>query len=285
MADLRSPARRRVLASLARGGAAVLAGALAPRSRARAAAPSTAGGPAPPDDPWSAYLEPDDQAAISIDLPQLRYAGRWEPRVGAMRVLARELRLRTRLEPIAEPTSVEPESAALFATPFLYVAGEGGLPPLSRGAEGALRRFLDFGGFIVFDAADGGTDDRFADDVAELLGRIAPGSPLAPVASDHVLYRTFYLIDAPYGRTATFSDLVGVQDEGRLRAVLVRNDLGGALAETSDGLPAHPCMPGGADQRQWAIRFAVNLLLYATCTDYKADRAHVETLLRSRRWK
>jgi hypothetical protein len=25
--------------------------------------------------------------------------------------------------------------------------------------------------------------------------------------------------------------------------------------------------------------------LYATCTDYKADRAHVETLLRARRWR
>jgi hypothetical protein len=43
--------------------------------------------------------------------------------------------------------------------------------------------------------------------------------------------------------------------------------------------------PGGSQQREWAIRFGVNLLLYATCTDYKADRAHVETLLRSRRWR
>ena len=61
--------------------------------------------------------------------------------------------------------------------------------------------------------------------------------------------------------------------------------IGGALAETHSGLAAYPCTPGGADQREWAMRFGVNILLYATCTDYKADRAHVETLLRSRRWK
>ena len=42
---------------------------------------------------------------------------------------------------------------------------------------------------------------------------------------------------------------------------------------------------GGAEQRQWAIRLGVNVLLYATCTDYKADRAHVETLFRARRWR
>src|SRR5690606_11038318 len=103
--------------------------------------------------------------------------------------------------------------------------------------------------------------------------------------SDHVLYRSFYLVDAPLGRTQTFDHLLGVQQEGRIKVLLMRNDLGGALAETDGGLAAYPCVPGGAEQREWAIRFAVNILLYATCTDYKAARAHVETLLRSRRWR
>jgi hypothetical protein len=137
----------------------------------------------------------------------------------------------------------------------------------------------------LFDAADGGTDSGFTTDVRALLERIAPGSELSPVASDHVVYRSFYLVDAPWGRTQVHEHLLGIQDEGRLKAVLMRNDLGGALAETEGGLAAYPCLPGGAEQREWAIRFGVNILLYATCTDYKADRAHVETLLRSRRWR
>jgi hypothetical protein len=202
-----------------------------------------------------------------------------------MRVLARELRLRTRLEPVADPGSVEADSPALFETPFLYVAGEGGLPPFSRAESDALRRFIDLGGLILFDAADGGTDPGFARDVESLLGRISPSSTLAPVGPDHVVYRSFYLVDAPWGRTQVHDHLYAIQEEGRLKVLLMRNDLGGALAETPEGLAAYPCTPGGTEQREWAIRFGVNILLYATCTDYKADRAHVETLLRSRRWR
>lgn len=226
-----------------------------------------------------------DPNAIRLDLPQLRYSGSWSPRRGAMRVLARELRLRTRLEPVREPSTVEPDAGSLFETPFLYVAGEGGLPSLGETGEAQLRRFVDLGGLVVFDAADGGSDPGFTRDVRALLGRIAPGSEITPVASDHVIYRSFYLVDFPWGRTQAHDHLLGVQDEGRLKAILIRNDLGGALAETDDGLAAYPCVPGGAEQREWAIRFGVNILLYATCTDYKADRAHVETLLRSRRWR
>jgi len=227
----------------------------------------------------------EDTGTLRLDLPQLRYPGHWAPRSAAMRVLARELRLRTRLEPVAEPTTVEATSGALFESPLLYVAGEGSMPQLSDAAESHLRRFLDLGGLIIFDAADGGIDSGFARDVQQLLSRIAPASTLAPVGSDHVVFRSFYLVDFPWGRTTTHDTILGIQEEGRLQAVLLRNDLGGALAETPMGLSAYPCIPGGVEQREWAIRFGVNLLLYATCTDYKADRAHVETLLRSRRWR
>jgi hypothetical protein len=67
--------------------------------------------------------------------------------------------------------------------------------------------------------------------------------------------------------------------------IFLPNDLGGALSRGVDGHHTHPCSPGGEVQREWAIRLAVNLLLYATCTDYKSDRAHVETLLRRRKWR
>lgn len=223
--------------------------------------------------------------AIHLDLPQLEYPGNWQPRTGAMRVLARELRLRTRLEPATEPTTVQATHGALFETPFLYVGGDGALPDLDDAAEANLRRFIDLGGLILFDAADGGSDGAFTKSVRELLGRIMPGSEVAPVSSEHVIYRSFYLVDFPWGRTQVHDHLLAIQEEGRLKVLLMRNDLGGALAETESGLAAYPCSPGGSEQREWAIRFGVNILLYATCTDYKADRAHVETLLRSRRWK
>ncbi len=235
--------------------------------------------------PFGGWGGSPDAAAIQLDLPQLKYAGNWSPRTGAMRVLARELRLRTRLEPVAEPSTVAATEAGLFETPFLYVGGDGALPPLDDAAEQNLRRFVDLGGLILFDAADGGSDGAFTQSVRELLGRIMPGSEIAPVSSEHVVYRSFYLVDFPWGRTQVHDHLLAIQEEGRLKVLLMRNDLGGALAETEDGLAAYPSTPGGSEQREWAIRFGVNILLYATCTDYKADRAHVETLLRSRRWR
>jgi hypothetical protein len=243
---------------------------------------------APPDIFGGLDFDPrtgEPTAVLKVDLPQLQYPGRWNPRPGAMRELASELRLRTRLEPAREPAAVAATSPALFATPFLYVAGELDLPPLGAAAEAQLGRFLDLGGMVVFDAADGGADPGFERDVKALLGRVLPGAAVTRVAADHVLYRSFYLVDEPVGRTRAYDHILGVQEEGRLKALLLRNDLGGALARGPDGLYAHPCVPGGPDQREWAIRFAVNILLYATCTDYKADRAHVETLLRNRRWR
>jgi len=248
--------------------------------------PDLRGAPDPFGDPWLSHRSMGSAGpAIRLDLPQLRYDGRWNPRPGAMRVLSRELRLRTRLEPAREPTAVEATDDALFETPFLYVAGEGELPSLGDAGEEQLRRFMDLGGLILFDAADGGVDRGFVRDVKALLQRIAPSSTVAPVGSDHVVFRSFYLVDTPMGRTRTSEHVLGIQEQGRLEAIIMRNDLGGALAETPDGLAAYPSTPGGAAQREWAIRFGVNILLYATCTDYKADRAHVETLLRSRRWR
>jgi len=266
------PTRRRVLgAALGLG-----AGALARPALAQPALDLFG----PPEPQWT-----EPTTVLTIDLPQLQYAGRWNPRASAMRELAAELRLRTRLEPVREPSAVLATSPNLFATPFLYIAGEQSLPALGAPAEAQLGRFLDLGGMIVFDASDGGADPGFERDVGLLLARIVPGATLTRVARDHVVYQSFYIVDEPVGRTRAYDHALGVQEEGRLKVLLLRNDLGGALARGPDGLYTHPCTPGGPDQREWAIRFAVNILLYATCTDYKADRAHVETRLRNRRWR
>ena len=220
---------------------------------------------------------------MRIDLPQLQYAGKWNPRPGAMRELGLELRLRTRLEPEREPTVVRAGDPGLFATPFLYVAGEGGLPPFPERETGALRRFVDLGGMIVFDDADGGADRRFRQDVETLVDVLLPGSALTKVGREHVLYRSFYIVDEPMGRTRHADFTLGVQEEGRLKILYLPNDLGGALSKNAQGLHAYPCSPGGSTQREWAMRLAINVLLYATCTDYKSDRAHVESLAGRRR--
>ena len=205
-----------------------------------------------PLDPFGADFDEwsEPSVVLTVDLPQLQYGGAWNPRPGAMRELASELRLRTRLEPVYDPSAVAATAPALFATPFLYVAGERSLPPLGEAAEAQLGRFLDLGGMIVFDAADGGADPGFERDVQDMLARILPGAAVTRVARDHVLYRSFYIVDEPVGRTRSYDHALGVQEEGRLKVLLVRNDLGGALARGLDGVYAHPCTPGGPTQRE-----------------------------------
>lgn len=231
----------------------------------------------------AASSAPSPAAMVDIDLPQLAYGGTWNPREGAMEELAREVRLRSRLEPRAATSVVRPGEASLFDTPFLYVAGARALPDLEPAALRQLRQFIDLGGLLVFDDATGGTDAAFRDSVFAMLGAITPDEQPRPVSPDHVLFRSFYLVDRPYGRTDFGHDLLGVHDTGRLKVLLIPCDLGGALCRDIRGGYQYPCNPGGPTQREEAIRFGINIVLYATCTDYKSDRAHVETLEETRR--
>lgn len=272
MRDAHLTSRRRWLAGVA------ALGAYGGLRSVQAAPPGPSGGGAPIGGGGIAQLE-----AMQIDLPQLQYPGRWNPRPGAMRELGVELRLRTRLEPVHEPSVVQAGTAELFTTPFLYVAGDGSFPALGTAKEASLRRFVDLGGLLVFDDASGGADRGFRKEIEALVARLVPGSTLEPVGEQHVIYRSFYIVDEPQGRTRASDRTFGIQEEGRLKVLFLPNDLGGALARNEQGLHAYPCQPGGPTQREWATRLAINILLYATCTDYKSDRAHVETLRGNRR--
>lgn len=222
---------------------------------------------------------------LELDLPTLRYAGNWQPHRAVMQSLGSQLRLRTRINAKRTPSVVNIERRApLFDTPFLYVAGDQALPPLSAEQASDLRRFVDFGGLLVFDDATGGIHQAFQESVKAWVKQLLPSSTLAPLPNDHVLFRSFYLVKQPSGRRTVSDHCLAVQEEGRIKILYLPNDLGGALSRNAQGY-ALPCVPGGDLQREWALRFAVNLLLYATCTDYKSDPAHVQTLLRRRQWQ
>lgn len=288
----KSKASRRVLSHGRRhwcvGAAATVLGAsagtpliLAPPAQAQGPRPNAArprqGIPRDHQDPVPPTLR--------IDLPQLRYPGDWQPYRDVMRSLGSALRLRTRIEAQAVPSIVELDDPKLFNTPFLYIAGRDSLPSLPPKALARLRRFIDIGGLVVFDDAGGGLGRSFAPSVQSWIDAAIPSAKLAPLPADHVLFRSFYLVSTPTGRTTHKKQAMAVLDEGRIKALLIPNDLGGALARGPDERYLMPCQPGGEVQREWALRFGVNILLYATCTDYKSDPAHVQTLLRRRSWR
>jgi hypothetical protein len=211
------------------------------------------------------------------------------PRPNALRRLAWELEKRTSIDVELEPSIVTPASETLHETPFLYLAGEREIElPSGTGIE-ALRRFLTFGGFLLVDSAEGSTDGAFDGSVRKLMSAVFPAvgsqKSLEIVPSDHVVYKSFYLLDKPLGRLAIQPALEGVVRDGRLVAAYVANDLGGAWSRDDFGNYDFRCEPGGERQRELAFRMGVNLVMYALCLDYKADQVHVPFIMKRRRWK
>ncbi|MEJ7604579.1 MAG: DUF4159 domain-containing protein [Kofleriaceae bacterium] len=220
---------------------------------------------------------------------QLQLAGgaTWNPRPSALRRLGWEVEKRTSIAVELAPAIVSPTSDSLHETPFLYLTGEREIElPSASGIE-ALRRFLTFGGFLLIDSAEGSTDGAFDGSVRKLISAIypAPAKGLDVVPADHVVYKSFYLLDRPLGRLAIAPAMEAIIRDGRIVAAYVANDLGGAWARDDFGNHDFRCEPGGERQRELAYRMGVNLVMYALCLDYKSDQVHVPFIMKRRRWK
>ena len=201
--------------------------------------------------------------------------------------MAWEIAKRTSVDIELVPAMVTPTTDTLHETPFLYLAGEREVElPSAAGIE-ALRRFLTFGGFLLIDSAEGAPDGAFDGSVRKLMTAIfpSPAKGLELIPQDHVVYKSFYLLDKPVGRLAIAPAMEGVIRDGRIVAAYVANDMGGAWARDDFGNFDFTCEPGGEKQRELSFRMGVNLVMYALCLDYKADQVHVPFIMKRRRWK
>ncbi len=218
---------------------------------------------------------------------QLQIGSAKPPRPAALKRLAWEIDKRTSIDIDLEPALVTPTSETLHESPFLYLAGERDFElPSAAGIE-ALRRYLTYGGFLLIDSAEGSADGAFDGSVRKLVAAIypQPAKTLEVVPPDHVVYKSFYLLDKPLGRLAIAPALEGIVREDRLVAAYVANDMGGAWARDDFGNYDFPCEPGGDRQRELSFRMGVNLVMYALCLDYKSDQVHVPFIMKRRRWK
>ena len=213
----------------------------------------------------------------------------WNPRPSALHRIAWEIEKRTSIDVELEPAIIAATSENLHETPFLYLAGDRGFDLPSTSGVDALRRFLTFGGFLLVDNAEGATDGAFDSSVRKLVAAVFPPSDNAKsleiVSAEHVVYKSFYLLDKPLGRLAIAPALEGVTHDDRLVLAYVANDLGGAWARDDFGNYDFPCEPGGEHQRELAFRLGINIVMYALCLDYKSDQVHVPFIMKRRRWK
>jgi hypothetical protein len=187
----------------------------------------------------------------------------------------------------AEPIAVDPDSDELVFYPILYwpvVAGE--MLPSAHAVE-RLNRYLATGGMIVFDTRNQGEGTPLSDlQAQENLRRLAAGlaiPPLVPVPPDHVLTKSFYLMQEFPGRWADGRVWVEAADDrvndGVSTVIVGSNDWAGAWAVDANDLPKYPVVPGGERQREMAFRFGINLVMYALTGNYKSDQVHVPAIL------
>jgi hypothetical protein len=107
--------------------------------------------------------------------------------------------------------------------------------------------------------------------------------PLVPVPPEHVLTKSFYLMQEFPGRwvggTVWVEPTEDRVNDGVATVIMGSNDWAGAWAVDAQGRPALPVIPGGEPQREQAYRFGVNLVMYALTGNYKADQVHVPAIL------
>ncbi len=185
----------------------------------------------------------------------------------------------------AEPRVVQlaPDDPQLFEHPFAVLCGDGALPVLSDAARQQLFRYLSYGGFLLVDDASGVLHSDFDTSARRLIGDVFPTRPIETLASDHSVYRSFFLLKEPSGRIQLTHVLEGVSHVSTHPLIYSRNDLSGALDRRPDGSDRLPCTPGGEDQRREAVKLSINLLMYALTSNYKQDQAHVNELMREGR--
>ena len=228
-----------------------------------------------------------EEAAVSIERFNLWYG------------LSQALFDRTAIEP-AEPVAVDIERDEIALYPFLYWPVTETSEPPSEAAVARLNDFLRFGGMILFDTKDA--------DLAGAVNATTPSGralqriaarldvpPLEPVPHDHVLTRTFYLLQDFPGRWADSAvwleasadpqEVEGLPfrnlNDGVTPVVIGGNDWAAAWATQDNGQPMFPVGRGiaGERQREMALRFGINLIMYVMTGNYKSDQVHVPALL------
>ncbi|MBU8896085.1 hypothetical protein DRW03_05650 [Corallococcus sp. H22C18031201] len=212
-----------------------------------------------------------------------RHGGRWDARLSGLRRIAWELQRRTSVEVVPDARAIPVGSPDLFEYPFLYFGGDGAFPALTDAEVANLRRYLTYGGFMLADANDGSDGDGFDASFRREMARVLPQSPLAEVPSSHVVFKSFFLLDAAPGRLLN-KPLPLAATLGKRAAVLYsQNDLAGAWSRSESGDYEFDVSPGGEPQRELALRMGINACMYALCLDYKDDAVHLPLILNKRR--
>jgi ribosomal protein S9 len=211
--------------------------------------------------------------------------GKYEDELSAARRWAFELTHRTSAPGRLSAELVDPASSTLLKEPFAIWAGKDDPGALSPRAVKRLREYLKLGGTLVIDdRASRAEDGKFGPGARREMQRILPEASFLRLPADHVLYKSYYILEEPLGRRPGPPFVEAIVQGKTAQVLLLNHDLLGALAHKNETW-THPMEGGGSEARERAVRFAVNIAMYVLCSDYKDDQVHAPFLMRRRHKK
>jgi hypothetical protein len=207
------------------------------------------------------------------------------------------LKARTSYAP-QDPIGVNLDKDDLSFFPLLYWPMDPREKDLSPAALSRVENYMRNGGTILFDTRDLslGAIEGPNSPGAQTLRRLAAKldlPPLEPVPPDHVLTKTFYLLQDFPGRwtgSKVWVERLPPPDpdagpaparggDGVSPVIIGGNDWAAAWAVDAKGQALHDVSPGGEEQREMAVRFGINVVMYALTGNYKTDQVHAPALL------
>jgi hypothetical protein len=207
------------------------------------------------------------------------------------------LHARTSYDP-KDPMGVNLDTDNLAFFPLLYWPMDPREKDLSPQALSKIADYMRNGGTILIDTRDltlgtsRGQDNPGEQTLKRLLGKVDM-PPLQPVPPDHVLTKAFYLLQDFPGRWdggKVWVEALPPPDpdagpaparggDGVSPVIIGGNDWAAAWAIDNEGRGLVAVSPGGDRQREMAVRFGINVVMYALTGNYKTDQVHVPALL------
>ena len=166
--------------------------------------------------------------------------------------------------------AVNLDTDSLVFFPLLYWPVTSDAQPLSAKALSNIQSYLDHGGTILIDTQNRRITRKIL--IHQLAGLRIP--VMEPIGKDHVLKKSFYLLDTFPGRY-TGGEFWVEQDSGNGRdgvssVIIGSNDWASAWTEGAQRRTR---------QNELSLRFGVNVVMYALTGNYKADQVHLPHIL------
>ncbi|EJN04406.1 DUF4159 domain-containing protein [Phyllobacterium sp. YR531] len=248
--------------------------------------------------------KPGDQAILdAINVTHLAYVITGDGGVddiskAGLLGLSKALADSTALEP-GDPIGVDPARDELAVYPLIYWPVDAAAKMPSSEAIAKIDAYMQQGGTVLFDTRDQDAAafnfENSTTPSTQRLRDILAGlniPPLEPVPGDHVLTKSFYILQDFPGRyhgsplwvqaslnDETRADRPVRAGDGVSPIIITGNDFAGAWAVNADGSPLLPTVPNDPVQRVHAFRTGINIVMYMLTGNYKSDQVHVPDLL------